>query len=146
MAEKRQSFTTDIDASPENCFEVIADFPSYPNWSSVITRTAVLDTYPDGLARRVEFELDMTIRTVRYVLDYSYEPPHRLRWKFVEGDLADVEGAYIFERAGKKTRTTCEQAVSLGFWLPGPIRRIAEQKALKDSVLEFKSEVEKRKG
>ncbi|MGH7823374.1 MAG: SRPBCC family protein [Candidatus Binatia bacterium] len=145
MAGARQSFTAEIDAPPEKCFEVIVDFARYPEWSSVITRTSVLDTHADGLARRVEFELDMTIRTIRYVLDYSYEPPHRLRWKLVEGDVADVEGAYTFEAVGTKTRTTCEQAVSLGFWLPGPIRRIAEQKALRDSVLEFKREVERRR-
>jgi ribosome-associated toxin RatA of RatAB toxin-antitoxin module len=145
MAETRQSFSAEIDATPEQCFRAITDFPAYPEWSSVISKTTVLDAYPDGLPRRIEFELDMKIRTVRYVLDYTYQRPHRLDWKLVEGDVEDVAGTYTFERVGKKTRTTCEQAVSLGFWIPGPIRRIAEQKALKDSVLEFKAEVEKRK-
>lgn len=146
MGETRQRFTTEIEAPPEECFDAIADFARYPDWSSVITHTRVLETHPDGLARRVEFELDMTIRTVRYVLDYEWERPHRLTWKLVEGDVDDVEGAYEFEPLGKDhTRTTCEQAVSLGFWLPGPIRRVAEQKALRDSVLEFKAEVERRR-
>lgn len=146
MAETRQSFTTDIDATPGECFEAIVDFAEYPNWSSVITRAAVVEHHPDGLPHRVEFELDMTIRTVRYVLDYDYAPPARLTWKYVEGDVEDVQGAYAFESLPKgRTRATCEQAVSLGFWVPGPIRRIAEQKALKDSVLEFKAEVERRK-
>jgi hypothetical protein len=111
----------------------------------VISRTEVLDWSPDGLPRRVEFELDMTIRTIRYVLEYTYERPNRLYWKLVEGDVADVEGRYLFEPHDRKTRTTCEQAISLGFWIPGPIRRIAEQKALRDSVLQFKKEVEQRR-
>lgn len=145
MAETRQSFSTEIAAAAGDCFAVLVDFPNYPNWSSLISAATVVDHHPDGLPRRVEFELDMGIRTVRYVLDYGYAPPRRAEWKLVEGDVADVEGAYTFEPAGKKTRATCEQAVSLGFWLPGPIRRIAEQKALRDSVLEFKAEVEKRK-
>ena len=146
MAEHRQSFSTEIDATPEQCFEAIVDFPRYPSWSSVISSTTVRETHADGLARIVEFELDMTIRTVRYVLDYSYERPHRLDWKYVEGDIEDVTGTYTFEAKGAgKTIATCEQAVSLGFWIPGPIRRVAEQKALKDSVLEFKAEVERKK-
>ena len=146
MAEAKQTFTIEVDATPDRCFETIIDFPRYPEWSSVITAAHVLDVDADGVARRVEFELDMTIRTVHYVLEYAYERPTRLTWKLVEGDVEDVEGAYTFEPAGKKkSRVTCEQAVSLGFWIPGPIRRIAEQKALKDSVTEFKAEVERRK-
>ena len=145
MAETRQSFTTDIEASPEECFETILDFAAYPNWSSVITAASVREVDDDGAPRIVEFELDMTIKTIRYVLEYTASPPERLDWKLVEGDVAGVEGSYLFEAADEKTRTTCEQAVDLGFWVPGPIRRIAEQKALKDSVLEFKAEVERRK-
>ena len=145
MAETRQSFTTEIDALPEECFDTILDFAAYPSWSSVITATSVRETDANGIPRIVEFELDMTIKTIRYVLEYTASPPDRLDWKLLEGDVTGVEGSYRFELVGTKTRTTCEQAVDLGFWIPGPIRRIAEQKALKDSVLEFKAEVERRK-
>ncbi len=146
MAEHQQSFSAEIDATPEECFEAIVDFPRYPQWSSVISRAAVRETYPDGLPHIVEFELDMLVRSVRYVLDYRYRRPHRLEWKYVEGDIEDVTGTYTFADSGEgKTLATCEQVVSLGFWLPGPIRRIAEQKALRDSVLEFKAAVEARK-
>jgi ribosome-associated toxin RatA of RatAB toxin-antitoxin module len=146
MPDTRQSFSTEIEATPEGCFEAIVDFPEYPNWSSVITATHVVDTHADGLPHRVEFELDMKIKTIRYVLAYEYQRPGRVTWKLDEGDVADVEGAYTFEKTGKqRTKATCEQAVSLGFWLPGPIRRIAEQKALRDAVLEFKAEVERRR-
>jgi ribosome-associated toxin RatA of RatAB toxin-antitoxin module len=145
MHEARQRFTADTKALPEKCFDVIVDFPNYPNWSSVISSAEVIDRHPDGLARRVRFELDMKFRTVHYTLDYTYQPPGRLDWKLVEGDVEDVEGTYTFERVDTETRVTCEQAVSLGFWIPGPIRRIAEHKALKDSVTEFIAEVERRK-
>jgi ribosome-associated toxin RatA of RatAB toxin-antitoxin module len=144
--DAKQRFGAEIDATPEECFAAIVDFARYPGWSSVITATTVRETHPDGLPKVVEFELDMMVRTVRYVLEYAYRRPERLDWTYVEGDVADVVGSYVFEPLpGGKTRATCEQAVSLGFWIPGPIRRIAEQKALKDSVLEFKAEVERRK-
>jgi uncharacterized protein YndB with AHSA1/START domain len=148
MSEAKQRFSTEIDAPPQRCFETITDFAAYPEWSSVIVSTRVLERGAEGLARRVEFELDMTLRTVRYVLEYRYEPPERLSWTLVEGDLQAVEGSYTFEplEGGRRTRATCEQAVTLGFWIPGPIRRLAEQKALRDSVLEFKRAVESRRG
>ena len=80
MAETRQSFSTEIDASPEECFETILDFAAYPNWSSVITAASVRETHDDGTPRIVEFELDMTVKTIRYVLEYTASPPEWLDW------------------------------------------------------------------
>jgi hypothetical protein len=106
----------------------------------------VVDRHPDGLARRVAFALDMTVKTLRYVLEYTFDPPHGATWRMVEGDVKSVEGSYRFEPAGERTKATCTQAIDIGFWVPGPIRRPIEQKALRDSVEEFKKAVEARTG
>jgi hypothetical protein len=142
MADVTQTYAVDVRGSVEDCFAVLADFEAYPKWSSPITECRVLERYPDGLARRVAFALDMTVKTLRYVLEYTYERPHGARWKLVEGDVKSVEGSYRFEGAGERTRATCTQAIDIGFWVPGPIRRPLEQKALRDSVEEFKKAVE----
>ena len=145
MADHQQSFTTPIDAPAELCYAAIADFESYPSWSSPVTRIAVLDRHPDGHARRVEFVVDMKLREVRYVLEYTWHPPNRLTWKMAEGDLADIEGSYVFEANGAgKTTATCSQAISLGFWVPSLVLKPIEQTALRQSVLEFKAEAERR--
>ena len=145
MADVQQSFSTPIDAPASLCYRAIADFEAYPRWSSPITKINVLDRYPDGFARRVEFFMDMKLRTVRYVLEYAWQPPHRLSWKYAEGDLKDIVGSYLFEPAGAdRTNATCSQAVSLGFWVPSLILRPLEQTALRQSVLEFKTEAERR--
>ncbi|MCC6846866.1 MAG: SRPBCC family protein [Deltaproteobacteria bacterium] len=144
MLEHQQSFTTPIAAPLALCYETIGDFEAYPTWSSPVTEITVRDRHPDGKARRVEFEVDMKLRTVRYVLEYTWHPPNRLTWKMVEGDLADIEGSYVFEPDGpKRTRATCSQAISLGFWVPSLIMRPIEQTALRQSVLEFKAEAER---
>ena len=143
--EHQQSFTTTIEAPVALCFEAIADFEAYPTWSGPVSKIAVLDRHPDGHARRVEFEVDMKLRTMRYVLEYTWHPPNRLTWKMVEGDLADIEGSYVFEADGaKRTTATCSQAISLGFWVPSLILKPIEQTALKQSVLDFKVEAERR--
>ena len=123
---------------------MLTDFEAYPQWSSVIRKCRVLETHPDGLAKRVEFILDMRIKTIRYVLDYTYDPPRGATWHLVEGDVREVEGSYRFEDTPTGVTATCTQAVDLGFWVPGFIRSLAEAKALRDSVEEFKRAVETR--
>ncbi len=144
MPEVLQSFSTPIEAPLALCYAAIADFDAYPRWSSPITEIGVLDRHPDGQARRVEFVVDMKLRTVRYVLEYTWHPPDRLTWKMVEGDLADIEGSYVFEAESPTcTKATCTQGISLGFWVPSVILRPIEQTALRQSVLEFKTEAER---
>jgi uncharacterized membrane protein len=144
MAEFAQSHSVSVDAPIDECFAVLVDFARYPDWSGPVTECRILDRHPDGLPRRVAFALDMTLKTVRYVLEYTYEPPHTARWHLVEGDLKAVDGSYRFEKEGDGTRATCSQSIDLGFWVPGPIRRPLEQKALRDSVEEFKRAAEHR--
>src|SRR5262249_16174868 len=79
-----------------------------------------------------------------YTLEYAWTKPQGGTWRLVEGDLKSVEGSYQFAAAGAKTTATCSQAVDVGFWIPGPIRRTFERKALQDSVEEFRKAVEKR--
>jgi uncharacterized protein YndB with AHSA1/START domain len=138
-----QTYSTDVAATVEDCFAVLTDFEAYPKWSGPVKECRTLDRHPDGLPRRVAFAIDM-IKTVHYVLEYAWEPPHGGRWRLVEGDLKAVEGAYRFEPAGPGTTATCSQSVDIGFWVPGPIRRTLQAKALRDSVEEFKQAAEAR--
>jgi hypothetical protein len=145
MAEADQSVSVEVDAGVESCLDVLLDFESYPQWSTPIARARVLTRDEAGRGRDVEFDLDMKIRTVHYVLTYSYDLPARATWSLREGDVKSVQGAYEFEPLGPgRTRATCRQAVDLGFWIPGMIRRIFERQALRDSVSEFKAEAERR--
>jgi uncharacterized membrane protein len=144
MPDVQQSFSTSIEAPLGLCYAAIGDFEAYPTWSSPITSIKVLERHPDGQAKRVEFVVDMKLRSVRYVLEYTWHPPDRLTWKMVEGDLADIEGSYVFGReAPNRTTATCSQGISLGFWVPSLILRPIEQTALRQSVLEFKTEAER---
>jgi hypothetical protein len=140
-----QEFTTEIAATPLDCFKTVVDFDAYASWSSPIERVAVLERDAAGIGRIVEFHANMRVRTVRYVLEYSYRKPGELTWRSVDGDVASIEGAYHFvRRADKNTDASCQQAIDLGFWVPGPLRKLAERTALRQSVLDFKDEVERR--
>ena len=145
VSDFSQSYSVEIAGSLDDCFAVLIDFEAYPSWSGPVTECRVLERHPDGLPKRVAFNLDMTLKTVRYTLDYEYQPPRGGRWHLVESpDVKDVHGSYVFEPAGKRTKATCTQTIEIGFWVPGFIRAPFEQKALRDSVEEFKKAVEAR--
>jgi len=138
-----QEFTTEVNASVDVCFSTITAFESYPEWFSSIEHSQVINRYRDGLGKVVEYRIDMKLKSIRYVLEYEYEKPTHLVWHSVDGDIEAIEGRYLFQRVGAKvTRATCRQAVSFGFWVPGPIRKLMERQALQQSVLEFKAAAE----
>jgi len=144
MSDYSQTYSTLVVASPEDCFAVLTNFEAYPDWSSPIAESRVLERYPDGLARRVAMALDMKIKTVRYTLEYTYDRPRGARWRLVEGDVKDVQGSYSFEPAASGTTATCTQSIDVGVWIPGFLRSVFEKKALQDSVEEFRKAVESR--
>jgi len=144
---ERQSHSEVIDAPIEVCFETIVSFEMYPEWFSGITAARVCESNRDSCEWTVAYELDMKLKVLRYTLAYSGESPSKLRWRLVEGDVSDVEGAYDFTALdGGKTEATCKQAIEVGFWIPGPIKRTFEKTALIDSVREFKKAAEARAG
>lgn len=140
-----QEVSVEIAASPAACFDAILEFERYPEWSSAIQSARILERDADGIGRIVEFQIDMKIRSVRYVLEYTYKRPTELSWRSVEGDVESIEGRYRFRKLGPAlTEATCRQEIQLGFWVPGPLRKLAERTALKQSVTEFKDDVERR--
>ena len=144
MGELRQSYSTAVNGTVAECFAVVSDFAAYPQWSGPVRECRVVDHHPNGLPRRVAFALDFTLKTIRYVLEYTWERPHRVRWRLVEGDVKDVQGSYEFRERDGRVEATCTQEIDIGFWIPGPLRRTFEAKALRDSVEEFKKAVETR--
>ncbi len=138
-----QQFTTEIAAPVAVCFEVITTFERYPEWFDEIAEATVLERYPDGLGKIVEFAMDFFLKRIRYVLEYRYQKPRRLEWHSVDGDIESIEGSYDLEPVDKThTRATCRQAVKVGFWVPGSIKKTVEQSALRQSVLAFKAAAE----
>lgn len=140
-----QEFSVEIDATPAECFAAIMEFDAYPRWSSAIQTATVLEEDGRGMGKIVEFIIDMKFKRLRYVLDYAYKKPSSLTWHSVDGDVESVQGSYTFEKAKDgRTLATCKQAITIGFWVPGPIRTLLERTALQQSVIEFKTEVERR--
>ena len=145
MALTRKTHSAEIEADLEDCIAVITDFESHPRWSTPVLRASILACDEKGRGRIIAFELDAKIRRINYVLEHFYDLPHHISWKLVEGDVAAVSGSYAFEPIGPgRTRATCSQVIDVGFWIPGPLRRLLEDQAITDAGGEFKAEAERR--
>lgn len=138
-----QEVTVEIAASQAECFAAILDFERYPEWSSAVTQARIVERDRGGVGRIVEFHIDAKVKTLRYVLEYQHRKPTQLTWRSIDGDIESIEGIYRFKKlAPTRTEASCRQEIRLGFWLPGPLRRLAERTALAQSVNEFKAYVE----
>jgi len=140
---EKQSHTEVVAASIDVCFDTIVDFARYPDWFGPISTARVLESDPAAGLWTVSYGLDMIIKTVRYTLAYRGKRPNGLTWTLVDGDVRAVEGSYEFvELEPGLTEATCRQAVDVGFWIPGPLKRTFEKSAVADSVREFKAAAE----
>jgi hypothetical protein len=79
--QSTQSIT--VAAPPADVMAVIADFPSYPEWVAAAKQVDVLETGPDGRARRVHFVLDAGAVKDDYVLEYTWDGDRRVSWQLV---------------------------------------------------------------
>lgn len=73
---------------PEACFDVIVDYARYPEFVPGIKGCRVLPG--KGSARRVEYELDLGIKRVKYVLAHVEARPSSVTWSLEGGDLMKV--------------------------------------------------------
>jgi hypothetical protein len=72
---------------------------------------------------------DAKLRKVRTLQRFSYEPPDRLSWKMIDGELESMEGYWELEDLGEgRTRVTYGLAVDpgrMGLLARGPLERAA---------------------
>ena len=143
MGRKRAEHSLPIEAPPQVCFDAIVEYETFPEWQSAVKDVEVLTHDDDGRGREVRFAIDAKVKTVHYTLRYSYEPPHLITWEYVEGDVKDVDGEFVFEdRRDGTTLATYSLALDPGVWLPGPVSRVLTEQVMKRSVEDLKRRVE----
>lgn len=123
-------------ASPAVVFGVAADLDAYPEWATGVSGVEILETNPDGTARRARFVVDGFIKRISYELIYEYERPERISWRAVPGeDIKDMEGYYEFKaREDGGTAIVYALRVEPAFVVPGFLRRQAEKQIVQAAL------------
>ena len=124
--------------------EVIADFPSYPQWVAAAKKVEVLDSGADGLARRVHFVLDAGALKDDYVLDYTWDDDRKVSWTLVTGQMQKrQEGSYTLEERGGRTEVTYRITIDTHLPLLGMFKRKAEKTIIDGALKGLKRRVER---
>ena len=143
MGAKRAERQIVVQGSPQQCFDALLDFESYPDWQEAVKDSEVRSRDGKGRGQRVWFEIDAKVKRISYTLDYSYEEPHMLTWEFVAGDVRDVDGELVLEDQGDGTTlATYGLRIDAGVWMPGNIASILNDQVMQRSVEDLKARVE----
>ncbi len=76
-----------VDAPVERFYEIVVDYERYPEFVPGIRRCRVRDLPGE---KQVEYELDLGIRRIRYVLRHEEQRPRRVAWSLVSGDMMKI--------------------------------------------------------
>lgn len=143
---QRVASETVVAASRDEVYAVIADLEAYPEWAEDVLRTEVVERDADGLPELVAFAVDARIATVHYVLQYQHDPPDRVRWRLVEGEMLDqLDGSYELV-AGPDGSTTVRYALEANLAIPLPsfLQRRAARVILETGLAGLRERVEER--
>jgi ribosome-associated toxin RatA of RatAB toxin-antitoxin module len=141
--------TIEVDATPEACYALVEQLDRYPEWQTQVRSAEVLERDGEGRPLVVETVSDAKVRELRYRLRYKHEPPRRMSWTYVKGDVKNIEGEYVFEPldGGSRTRATfrldVDPGMRLGLLLRGPLADKVRDYVMGSTLDELKAEVEK---
>jgi uncharacterized membrane protein len=126
MGTLEASWTVEIDAPRERCYEIAADVQNAPEWQRTLEEVEVLERDREGRAHVVETLSDATVKKVRAWLRFDYDPPSGLTWEQEKGDAKWLTGSWEFEELGDgRTRATyalrTDPGRVLGLLLRGPV-------------------------
>lgn len=133
-----------ISAPPADIMAVIADFPTYPQWSRSIKTCEVQETNPAGRAETVHFVIDAGIVKDDYVLRYDWaDDDSAVSWELVKGQLQKAQhGSYELAESGGMTKVTYSLTVDLAVPMLGIFKRKAEKVIMDTALKELKKRVE----
>jgi ribosome-associated toxin RatA of RatAB toxin-antitoxin module len=93
-----------VAAAPDRFFDLVADFARYPEFVPGVKATRVRPAAP-GAPVDVEYEVDLGVKTIRYVLRHVLDRPRGMTWSLLSGDWMKVSnGSWHLEDQGGQTR------------------------------------------
>ncbi|MCW2667345.1 MAG: cyclase/dehydrase [Frankiales bacterium] len=146
MADQASSSIT-IDARPEQVLEVISDLHAYPEWTGQIKSAEVVETYPDGRAKRAAFTMSSSGFTDEYVLDYTWTADG-VSWTLVEPTKLQKsqQGSYALAPSDAGTDVTYLLTLESKIPMIGPMKRKANKMIIDAALKELKKRVEALSG
>jgi uncharacterized membrane protein len=115
----------EVEAPIEACWALAEDVASGPEWQDGLEAMHVRERDGSGRVLVAESVSNAKVRTIKSVVRFTYDEPHRVSWRQERGDLKAMEGGWVLaELPGGRTRVTYRLEVDpgrmLGMLLRGP--------------------------
>ncbi len=137
--------TIEIAASPDEVFDAITDYESFPEWIGAVYEAEIAERDKHGLGEVVNFIADGKVRKIKYTLRYHYERPNRIWWDFLEGEgIKQMDGEWNIVESGDGTAATYKVGVDAGRGIPGPVVSRSNKQTIAAVNKDLKAEAERR--
>lgn len=139
--------STEIDAPLEEVWAIVEDTLDAPNWQGGLESMDALETDDEGRPTLVETVSDAGVKKVTNRVRFDYSgAPNRLSWRQEKGDLKSLEGAWILEDLGGRTKATYELEGDpgrvLGMLIRGPVEDKLRDVLVNGRPAELKARIE----
>jgi ribosome-associated toxin RatA of RatAB toxin-antitoxin module len=143
MASYGECQTAEIDATPQQCFDLLTDYERLPEWQGAVRSAAILERDEQGRGAVVEYEVDARVKTVRYRLRQIYDEPRRLASEYLGGDFRDFSGEWRFVPVDdRRTRAELDLQIDPGRLVPGPVRGVIADAVMRRALRDLKTHLE----
>ncbi len=139
IMSRETSHVVTIDAPALRCYQLVADFGRYPEWVKIFNGHKVLDSYPDGRPRLVEWEANVYLRTVHFSQEYLYDDPNlTMSWQGTGGDLLENKGMWKFRAKGNdQCFANLEIKVATDIPAPSRLMRYFSNRLMRRTMTDF---------
>ena len=135
--------STEIAATPQQCYDALTDFERVPEWQGAVRSIEVLERDGQGRGTVVAYEVDAKLKRVRYTLRQVHDPPDRLGSEYLGGDFRDFAGEWRFVAlGGGRTRAELDLRIDPGRFVPGPVRKAISDAVMRRALQDLKAHLE----
>jgi ribosome-associated toxin RatA of RatAB toxin-antitoxin module len=143
MASYGDCQTAEIDATPQQCFDLLTDYERLPEWQGAVRSASILERDAQGRGAVVEYEVDARVKTVRYRLRQVYDEPARLASEYLGGDFRDFSGEWRFVALDeRRTRVELDLQIDPGRFVPAPVRGVIADAVMRRALRDLKTHLE----
>ncbi len=135
------SQTIEIKATPKQCYKVLADYESYPEFLKDLKSVEIKKKKANSC--EVTYHISV-IKDISYTVKMNGKPDNHLSWSFVEGDfMKDNHGSWELEEIKKGvTQATYNVEVKFGLLVPGAVTKALVGNHLPQMLKAFKARIE----
>jgi ribosome-associated toxin RatA of RatAB toxin-antitoxin module len=138
------SKTVTVNVTPEQFFDVIADYEKYPEFLPEVKKVKV--DAGQGAIKEVTYTVDIKAKVINYTLKHTAEKPATLRWTMIKGEMMKGnDGAWTLKPGAKAGTTDATYTIDLRLsaLVPGFIEKLLAEQNLPGLLANFKARAEK---